>query len=81
MLFGLIDEDTPLLYEEMLRLTGKKKVEPIKRKSVLEDEKNKQEVRTEEFVKKFLHHQERFKMENVGTNNNEVDFQGDGPAK
>ena len=78
-LFGLIDEDTPLIYEEILRLTGKKKVEMSKRKSVLEDEKNKQEVRTEQFVKRFLSNQDRFKMENVG--NSEVDFQGDGPAK
>lgn len=34
-LFGLIDEDTPLLYEEILRLTGRKKVENSKRKSVI----------------------------------------------
>ena len=80
-LFGLIDEDTPLLYEEIMRLTGRKKVEQPKRKSVLEDEKNRQELRTEQFVRQFLDSQERFKMEHVGEGNNEVDFQGDGPAR
>ena len=40
-LFGLIDDDTPLLYDEIMRLTGRKKLQNSKRKSVIEDEKNK----------------------------------------
>lgn len=72
-LFGLIDEDTPLLFEEILRLTGKKKVDGSKRKSVLEDEKNRQEIRTLEFVSNFLSKQEdRFKMSRVGEEGSEV---------
>jgi hypothetical protein len=35
-------------------LTGRKKVENSKRKSVIEDEKDKQEVRTLEFFKRFI---------------------------
>lgn len=37
--FGFIDEDTQLLHEEMLILTGKKKREAVKRKSIIEEEK------------------------------------------
>ena len=33
--FGLIDEDTPLLYDEILVLIGKKKRDVVKRKSVI----------------------------------------------
>ena len=34
--FGFVDEDTYLLYEEMLILTGKKKRDVTKRKSIIE---------------------------------------------
>ena len=34
--FGFIDEDTQLLHEEMLYLTGKKKRDISKRKSIIE---------------------------------------------
>lgn len=34
MLLGLMDEDTVSIYDEILHLSGKKKREPTKRKSV-----------------------------------------------
>lgn len=40
-IFGFIDEDTHLLYEEMLYLTGKKNRSVNKRKSIIEEEKEK----------------------------------------
>lgn len=55
-----------------MRLTGRKKVENLKRKSVIEDEKNKHEERTLDFFKRFIANEERFKMINLGGENKDV---------
>ena len=74
-LFGLIDEDTPLLFEEIQRLTGRKKADPIRRKSVIEDEKKKQEAQIFRFFERYIAREERFKMTQIGEG--EIEFQGD----
>jgi len=53
-IFGFLDEDTPLLHHEIEVLTGRKKVETIKRKSIIEDEKNKLDKKLSEFFEVYV---------------------------